>query len=407
MTQKYNISKLLHIASEGDTFLSNITISDSQKKQLIECRRNVRKSFRQGFAKLRDIATAKNEDQDYIANLTPKFFTQGSFAYKTLNKPATTPPQQIDLDDGIYFPMELVAGQPRAAKNTLFMCVDKILKAVADKEGWSFDPNKNTCSRIIVDDNIHIDVPIYAIPQEKYAVLEKNRAQAVDSAGYTIEAFDEQPIVLDENEVYLAVRDHQTSWQKSDPRKLHDWFLIECDQHADNKNGGSQLRRICRYLKAWRDFTWEDGGPSSIVLMVVAANAMTNYLNRTGEGFKSDCHALLAVVNYMPRAFNEDIINPAEETEREVMFPSKRNKIEEIQEIQQKIAELQKNLTSALLYAPSEAHAVSILCQDVFGNRFPRKPEWIKTISSERVTRPNLRSPKQPRPVVPITAKSA
>ncbi|WP_327211829.1 MULTISPECIES: cyclic GMP-AMP synthase DncV-like nucleotidyltransferase [Pseudomonas syringae group] len=30
----------------------------------------------------------------------PRFFTQGSWAYKTLNSPAHMPPQQSDVDDG-------------------------------------------------------------------------------------------------------------------------------------------------------------------------------------------------------------------------------------------------------------------------------------------------------------------
>ena len=51
----------------------------------------------------------------------PRFFTQGSFSYKTINDPCWVPPQQMDLDDGCYLPLAFVkAAKPAAAAQAFF-----------------------------------------------------------------------------------------------------------------------------------------------------------------------------------------------------------------------------------------------------------------------------------------------
>ena len=49
----------------------------------------------------------------------PSFFTQGSHAYKTQNLPCYAS-QEIDLDDGVYFPMTFVENNPAANKSLSF-----------------------------------------------------------------------------------------------------------------------------------------------------------------------------------------------------------------------------------------------------------------------------------------------
>ena len=44
------------------------------------------------------------EARDEFINLVPRFWTQGSFQYDTLNKPFQAP-QEMDIDDGTYMPM--------------------------------------------------------------------------------------------------------------------------------------------------------------------------------------------------------------------------------------------------------------------------------------------------------------
>lgn len=49
--------------------------------------------------------------------LTPRFWTQGSFQYDTLNNPYATPPQEMDIDDGTYLPMLSLKIAPSLATN--------------------------------------------------------------------------------------------------------------------------------------------------------------------------------------------------------------------------------------------------------------------------------------------------
>lgn len=73
-------------------------------------------------------------------------------------------------------------------------------------------------------------------------------------------------------EIRLATRSGE--WIPSDPFRITRWFLDCIDEY------GEQLRRVCRYLKAWRDYHWPSGGgPTSVMLMICAC-----------EGFESQFH---------------------------------------------------------------------------------------------------------------------
>ncbi len=47
-------------------------------------------------------------------------------------------------------------------------------------------------------------------------------------------------------DIHLAMRNGE--WKKSDPEQVSKWFNDRVTEHGD------QLRRVCRYLKAWRDY---------------------------------------------------------------------------------------------------------------------------------------------------------
>src|SRR3546814_1616562 len=66
-----------------------------------------------------------------------KFMTQGSFAYKTINDPPQSR-QEIDLDDGMYVPVEFLdSGEPALVAKLLFDFVVETLKPLALTEGWT------------------------------------------------------------------------------------------------------------------------------------------------------------------------------------------------------------------------------------------------------------------------------
>ena len=106
-------------------------------------------------------------------SLTPRFWTQGSFQYDTLNNPYFTPPQEMDIDDGTYLPMTIFEDQPVIGHRLLLLLVDSSLKSLADEnEGWEFEA-QSKCARLKIPDmNTHIDVQMYAIPEEQFLLKE-------------------------------------------------------------------------------------------------------------------------------------------------------------------------------------------------------------------------------------------
>lgn len=161
-----NVSKVLHAPGEAPCFLKNLNIADTDRASLMEAREKVRDCLRKKFAAL--------TKQELGVTVHPRFFTQGSFAYRTINDPCWTPPQQMDLDDGAYLPMTFIQGvrRPSVAAAAFFKVVDATLEKLATEEGWQF-VKKPTCSRLVISSNSHIDVPLYAIPDAEFEKLEK------------------------------------------------------------------------------------------------------------------------------------------------------------------------------------------------------------------------------------------
>ena len=118
---KYNATPLL--SSDIDSFLPKITPTESQIDELKTYRKDIRNALRRAFYSLNKAFEKDNSGRWQIsnsatqllyseklralepnqkaslANLTPKFMSQGSFVYKTLNLPCYERIQQIDLDD--------------------------------------------------------------------------------------------------------------------------------------------------------------------------------------------------------------------------------------------------------------------------------------------------------------------
>lgn len=273
---RYNAHRLLHQAANQPCFRCELVITDAQKKKLQTAQKLVRNALRVG---LRLAGSYLTRDEIPLVksygvpdptalSFRPKFRTQGSWAYGTLNQPARSC-QQLDLDDGMYVPMSIVGLNPAVASSTLFAIVERILGTVCEAQGWALDTSKSICVRVVLDDEAHLDLNIYAIPDVKMVLLEKaihaasNRA--MDDAAF---ASPLREIRLDPSEIYVAHR--TTGWEQSDPLELEDWFVNAAARHA----GWTDLKRLTRYLKAWRDHHWDSCRLSSLVLMVCAVEAL-------------------------------------------------------------------------------------------------------------------------------------
>ncbi len=291
-----NYNHVLNKKAEPQCYLKQLEPSEPDVDRLMEAKQKIRAALRQGLR----IATEKHFGTG--KGVTPRFFTQGSWAYKTCNAPCK-PHQEMDLDIGVYLPMENWRdgdSTPSDAADIFFGMVETCLKPLALDEGWTFE-NKPTCVRLKLNNGVqaHVDVPLYVAPKREFLKI----TEEVDAKSVTNRVFDSASKATREqdwselNHIALATRDE--GWWLSDPRKVADYF----NKHFSKVNG-QQLRRICRYLKGARDHSFGHGGPSSVLLMVCASWDWENYDDR-------DDLALLQVLEKLGTRLQGAVIEPA------------------------------------------------------------------------------------------------
>lgn len=256
-----NYHHTFHKLGESKCYKGKLDPSDNETKSLKEAKKKVRQR----------LLTGLRQETERVFGLgkgvSPRFFTQGSWAYDTCNSPCH-PHQEMDIDLGVYLPVENweeTEKTPKQAAKTFFNMVENILKPLAEEEGWDFS-TKRTCVRLHMKNgiNAHIDVPLYVAPREEFEKIK----EVFDRGLVIAKAYDEEMSEQewkDINQVVLALKNGE--WLASDPRDVADYFEKKFKQE-----GGHQLRRICRYLKGTRDYYWKDGGgPSSVLLMICAS----------------------------------------------------------------------------------------------------------------------------------------
>lgn len=235
----------------------------------------------------------------------PRFRTQGSWAYRTCVQPAHTPPQEMDWDFGVYLPVTVWAdnGPPHAMAKLYFELVEESLDALCRVHRWMLDRTNARCVRVKVTPWGHIDLPLYAAPEGKFEeVLEKAVAVASADLQHFREtaaldesaAFEEMPseIYWDlMDDIHVATRDGQ--WLPSDTEAVARWFRDRVIEH------GEQLHRVWRYLKAWRDHHWIEGGaPSSVLIMIIVAQAFTPIPRRDDIAIENAAKALAVALRH-------------------------------------------------------------------------------------------------------------
>lgn len=262
------LHKLLYAPSEETTFARRILPTTADRDSLLKAIRIIEGHLRE------EIREATVEVLGMERAVTPRFRTQGSWRYDTCVRPAFNPPQEMDWDFGVYLPTTVWEenGPPRAMAKAYFELVENLLNDLCVDQGWILDKRKNTCSRVQISKSAHIDVPLYAASEEQFRKIVEKRAAltgryAMDSARadsmeIAMESFAEQ--TWDDLEgVVLANRSGE--WIHSDPNNVAKWYENHIHEH------GEQLRRVSRYVKAWRDQQWPEGGPSSVAMMVIVA----------------------------------------------------------------------------------------------------------------------------------------
>lgn len=309
------------------------------------------------------IYSMDDEARDEFLNLTPRFWTQGSFQYNTLNRPFH-PGQEMDIDDGTYLPMPIFETEPKIGHTLLLLLVDTSLKSLeAENERWVFEA-KQTCARIkIPSEKTHIDVPMYAIPKDQFLKKQVAMEAALTARGHLAksESYDayadvQESFEVDSEYVNLALRDGTKKWVNSDPKIVEDWFNDSCSRI------GKHLRKVCHFMKAWRDAQWEVGGPSSISLMA----ATVNILNKVPDEGKDLDATMKIVATHLPREFANGVESP-DETDDKLLFPEASEHGPRENDIMEKLNQLQSILLEAEA-AESKQKALEKI-NEAFGNR--------------------------------------
>ena len=292
--------------------------------------------------------------------------------------PAHLPPQEVDFDDGVFLPTSFVNGRgsdrPVMASSGYFAMVEEILEPVCAERGWELDTSKPSCVRVRIDAEAHVDLALYAIPDEEFADLAEARRVALAAKGQVLseldfELADEVYGSLLEKRIMLARRD--SGWIESDPREIEYWFLGAIADH------GEVVRRLCRYLKGWRDFQWKKGGPSSIALMACVVRVYDE-LNGTLAENRDDL-ALHAVADRLEELFSQTIPNPAlpDQNLDEGWSPQERLDFSE------RARRLKTSIDTVLNRTFHREVAISEL-RDGFGVRIPNDELLIDVESEER-----------------------
>jgi hypothetical protein len=364
------LNKLFLYEGNLDTFDAAIEPTSQQRAYLTSCKNAIRDHLREGIK----VASKLVLGMDKM--IEPRFRTQGSWSYKTCLQVAH-PPQEMDWDYGVYLPATTWENhKPRVAAKVYFELVEGLLEKLCGERGWKLlkgDDCKDTCIRVQVASWAHIDIPLYAAPETKFVqIMEKAMNAARADSIYTQDTFDmaesadagELPAWrwADLDEIVMATR--QGEWKESDPGAVSDWFNDRVREH------GEQLRRICRYVKAWRDYIWPDGegAPTSIMLMIAATHGFQSKLRR-------DDLALEQAVHHLATALANDIREVGIDEGKEDfnrLSPSQRR------EAAAKAAELRAAIRNARYCTVNERNTAIQALRGQFGERVPFRIEWLE-----------------------------
>jgi hypothetical protein len=323
---------------EYNSFNSTIALDATKKEYLITSRNSLKKKIKKYFSE---------EKKD---ELQPKFWGQGSFEMNTTVNPIKVVDssgnvlEKYDLDYGIYF-IEKEDEDNRRSINQLH---EWVFNAV---DGHTNTPpqKKNTCVRVIFADDHHIDLPIYYKKGDVPELAHKTKG-----------------------------------WIFSDPKEFFDWF-------NGKAKSDQQLRRIVRYLKAWKNYREFNNSslklPSGFSLTILATN---NFVadNNDDKAFKL---TIEKIKRELDKKFEckrpttpkgEDIFENSSETYKENFS----NALDSLITACQK-AEDEKNFKKASEYL-----------QKQFGDRFPLGKDEDQEDKSSRLSSTIASAPISPRP---------
>lgn len=384
------LNRLLFATAE-EVFIDRIEPTMAQRQVLLDAKNDIRDHLR---PRIRE-ATTRVLGMDKA--VTPRFRTQGSWSYKTCVQPAWNPPQEMDWDFGVYLPVSVWVdgGPPHAMAKLYFRLVEGLLQDLCNDKGWRLYSGKDTCIRVQINAWAHIDIPLYAAPEEQFGQIVEKRA--LDTAGPVVlrEAlvanFAEEDFTLQqwEDMVDIMMATRAGEWKQSDPEEVSRWFIDRIEEHTE------QLRRVCRYLKAWRDLHWKAGdGPTSVCIMIAVAQTFEAHRGRDDLALEKAARALAI-------ALKGNVHEPAIAEGKEDF--NKRLDAQGRHEASARAETLASQLQAARLKASHLAGDAIDILRGQLGERVPYRTDLVEPDSGEDAVRV-VGADRVSRPVVNATS---
>jgi len=384
----FKLNRLLFATAE-EVFIDCTKPTKAQRQVLFDAKNEIRNHLR---PRIRE-ATIKVLGMD--KSVTPRFRTQGSWSYKTCVQPAWHPPQEMDWDFGVYLPVSVWedGGPTHAMAKLYFKLVEGLLQDLCNEKGWKLYSGKDTCIRVQINAWAHIDIPLYAAPEEQFAqIVERGAFDAVrtlDAREALVANFEEEDFTLQqwEDMVDIMMATRAGEWQQSDPEEVSRWFLDRIEEHTE------QLRRVCRYLKAWRDLHWKAGdGPTSVCIMIAVAQTFEPQRGRDDLALEKSARALAITL--------KGNVHEAGIAEGKEDF-NKRLDADRRQLASSRAATLASQLQAARLKASHLVGDAIDILRGQLGDRVPYRTDLVeldsgedavRVVGADRVSRPVVKS---------------
>lgn len=297
----------------------------------------------------------------------PRFRSQGSQRYKTCLQPAHLPPQEMDWDFGVYLPVTVWEenGPPHAMAKLYFNLVEGLLQDLCQKRGWTLVSGKDSCVRVQVTKWAHIDIPLYAASEQEFTKVNERAMLKAESAHRTADAAALAGELIEQEwdeleHIVMATRSGE--WKTSDPEVVTRWLLDRIEEH------GAQLRRVCRYVKAWRDYHWKTGGPTSVSMMIAVTQEFVPHAGRDDKALE---HAARTLAQKLSGPIRELAIDQGRED-----F----NRLDQHARIEasMKASQLAQQMQQARQHrVGQEAQAIAFVTSQL-GNRVPARAELVR-----------------------------
>lgn len=342
-------------------FRKNISLSDEDKNNFLKSRKLIRATIRKTFNEKTknyfrhdDLKVLNHAFSEFErSGIKPKFMTQGSFVYNTINTPENPPAQQMDLDDGIYFPLQYIEkesnGNFSQAAQTIRNIVYRCINDLCIDMNWTLE-KKPKCLRITLNKSSHIDLPVYSAPEKEMEKITETSSNSI----MPIDSIDKFLAYKKLDDILLAT---DNGWLKSDPRVIQKWV-------GDNKlEHGMNFIHYSKYIKNWRDCQWEEGSElSSIMIMAGISQAMSGRNYSKNNNTALDLYSIVGMIKMYLAVDGIGISSPDNQSKMDSKL-SNRNKIIE------RLNKLAINLNESVNTGNSDFLTKS------FGSRFPSKNE--------------------------------